>query len=113
RPPSRARTNIRIRVTVFTAVECRDPQSSSPRRPNVRVEPEIHSSGPLSGPDQAGLSGKERTFLVQKIYVGNLPFNATEAEVTGLFSEYGDVVSVALPTDRETGRPRGFGFVEM
>jgi cold-inducible RNA-binding protein len=59
------------------------------------------------------LSGKERTFLVQKIYVGNLPFNATEAEVNGLFAEYGEVVSVALPTDRETGRPRGFGFVEM
>ena len=51
--------------------------------------------------------------MVQKIYVGNLPFNATEAEVTKLFAEYGEVVSVALPTDRETGRPRGFGFVEM
>ena len=51
--------------------------------------------------------------MVQKIYVGNLPFNATEAEVTKLFAEYGEVVSVALPTDRETGCPRGFGFVEM
>lgn len=51
--------------------------------------------------------------MVQKIYVGNLPFNATEAEVTKLFSEHGEVVSVALPTDRETGRPRGFAFVEM
>ncbi len=51
--------------------------------------------------------------LVQKIYVGNLPFSATEAEVEELFAAYGEVVSVALPTDRETGRPRGFGFVEM
>ena len=51
--------------------------------------------------------------MVQKIYVGNLPFNATEAEVEKLFAEYGEVSSVALPTDRETGRPRGFGFVEM
>jgi len=51
--------------------------------------------------------------LVQKIYVGNLPFSATEAEVQRLFAEHGEVVSVALPTDRETGRPRGFGFVEM
>lgn len=51
--------------------------------------------------------------MVQKIYVGNLPFSATEADVTKLFAEYGEVVSVALPTDRETGRPRGFGFVEM
>jgi len=51
--------------------------------------------------------------LVQKIYVGNLPFQSTEAEIEQLFSGYGEVLSVALPTDRETGRPRGFGFVEM
>ena len=48
-----------------------------------------------------------------KIYVGNLPFTATDASVTALFSAHGPVTSVALPTDRETGRPRGFGFVEM
>ena len=48
-----------------------------------------------------------------KIYVGNLPFSATEREVTELFATCGEVQSVALPTDRETGRPRGFGFVEM
>jgi len=48
-----------------------------------------------------------------KIYVGNLPFTATDDEVRDLFSEYGDVDSVNLITDRETGRPRGFGFVEM
>jgi RNA recognition motif-containing protein len=51
--------------------------------------------------------------LAQKIYVGNLPFSATEAEIEKLFAEFGEVTSVALPTDRETGRPRGFGFVEM
>src|SRR5215204_436815 len=48
-----------------------------------------------------------------KIYVGNLPFTATEADVKELFAQHGNVESVALPTDRETGRPRGFGFVEM
>jgi peptide deformylase len=48
-----------------------------------------------------------------KIYVGNLPFSADEAAVRSLFSQHGTVESVALPTDRETGRPRGFGFVEM
>ena len=48
-----------------------------------------------------------------KIYVGNLPFTATEDAVRTLFSSHGAVTSVALPTDRETGRPRGFGFVEM
>lgn len=50
---------------------------------------------------------------VKKLYVGNLPFTATEAEITELFEKYGTVHSVALITDRETGRPRGFGFVEM
>ena len=48
-----------------------------------------------------------------KIYVGNLPFSANETEVRTLFSQHGTVESVSLPTDRETGRPRGFGFVEM
>ena len=48
-----------------------------------------------------------------KIYVGNLPFTATDADVRALFSQHGTVESVSLPTDRETGRPRGFGFVEM
>jgi len=50
---------------------------------------------------------------MSKIYVGNLPFTATEAEIRTLFSQHGTVESVSLPTDRETGRPRGFGFVEM
>jgi len=48
-----------------------------------------------------------------KIYVGNLPFTASEADVRALFSQHGTVESVSLPTDRDTGRPRGFGFVEM
>ena len=48
-----------------------------------------------------------------KIYVGNLPFTATEDQVRELFAAHGTVESVALPNDRETGRPRGFGFVEM
>jgi len=50
---------------------------------------------------------------MSKIYVGNLPFTATEDAVRTLFSQHGTVESVALPTDRDTGRPRGFGFVEM
>jgi len=51
--------------------------------------------------------------MVKSIYVGNLPWSATEEEVRTLFQEYGDVSSVKLVEDRETGRPRGFGFVEM
>ncbi len=51
--------------------------------------------------------------MSKKIYVGNLPFNATEEQLREMFSPYGAVDSVTLVTDRETGRPRGFGFVEM
>lgn len=51
--------------------------------------------------------------MSKKIYVGNLPFSASDQEVRDLFGEHGDVHSVSLITDRETGRPRGFGFVEM
>jgi RNA recognition motif-containing protein len=50
---------------------------------------------------------------MSKIYVGNLPFSATEEAVRALFAQHGTVESIALPTDRDTGRPRGFGFVEM
>jgi RNA recognition motif-containing protein len=47
------------------------------------------------------------------IYVGNLAYTATEGDITEVFSEYGAVSRVTVPTDRETGRPRGFAFVEM
>ena len=47
------------------------------------------------------------------IYVGNLSFDATDSDVEHAFSEYGDVKSVNIVKDRETGRSRGFGFVEM
>ena len=50
---------------------------------------------------------------MSKIYVGNLPFTANEDAVRTLFAQHGTVDSVALINDRETGRPRGFGFVEM
>jgi RNA recognition motif-containing protein len=50
---------------------------------------------------------------MSKIYVGNLPFSATEDSVRQLFAQHGTVESVSLINDRETGRPRGFGFVEM
>ena len=48
-----------------------------------------------------------------KLYVGNLPFTATDDAVRALFSKHGTVEKVSMITDRETGRPRGFGFVEM
>jgi RNA recognition motif-containing protein len=48
-----------------------------------------------------------------RLFVGNLPFRMSRDEVFDLFAQAGSVASVHLPTDRETGRPRGFGFVEM
>jgi RNA recognition motif-containing protein len=48
-----------------------------------------------------------------KLYVGNLPYNTTEEDLRNLFSQYGSVDSVAVITDRETGRSKGFGFVEF
>lgn len=50
---------------------------------------------------------------IKKIFVGNLSFSATEAAVRSLFEAYGAVESVNLVTDRDSGQPRGFGFVEM
>ncbi len=47
------------------------------------------------------------------IYVGNLSFQATEEDLRDVFAEYGEVTRISLPIDRETGRKRGFAFVEM
>jgi RNA recognition motif-containing protein len=51
--------------------------------------------------------------LTKKLYVGNLPFSATEAELREVFEQHGTVESVNVITDRETGRPRGFAFIEL
>lgn len=48
-----------------------------------------------------------------KIYVGNMSFSTTQESLEGLFSNYGEVQEVAVITDRDTGRPRGFAFVTM
>ncbi|OHD57350.1 MAG: RNA-binding protein [Spirochaetes bacterium GWF1_51_8] len=47
------------------------------------------------------------------IYVGNLPFSTSEQDLASLFAPYGEVVSAKIVVDRETGRSKGFGFVEM
>ncbi len=51
--------------------------------------------------------------MSKKMYVGNLPFSSTEDDLRDLFSEYGEVKSANIIYDRESGRSRGFGFVEM
>lgn len=48
-----------------------------------------------------------------KIFVGNLPFSATDASLSALFAQHGKVETIALIKDRDTGQPRGFGFIEM
>jgi RNA recognition motif-containing protein len=48
-----------------------------------------------------------------KLFVGNLPFTVKDSDLQPLFEQYGEVVSCSVAMDRETGRPRGFGFVEM
>jgi RNA recognition motif-containing protein len=60
---------------------------------------------------QEGRDGDNR--LSKKLYVGNLPFSVTEADLRELFETHGSVESINVITDRETGRPRGFAFVEM
>jgi RNA recognition motif-containing protein len=56
-------------------------------------------------------SGKVR--VMKKLYVGNLPFSTNDAELRSMFEPHGQVASAQVVTDRETGRSRGFGFVEM
>jgi RNA recognition motif-containing protein len=51
--------------------------------------------------------------MTKKLYVGNLPFDTTEDDLSDLMSQVGNVESVRIITDRDTGRSRGFGFVEM
>lgn len=48
-----------------------------------------------------------------KLYVGNLPFSASEDEIRALFDQFGSVMDLHIPMDRETGRPRGFAFVTL
>lgn len=71
----------------------------------VKIDPEDPAGGSFLGIKQVQ--------KMKSIYVGNLPFSATEEEVKDLFSGFGEVSRVHLVNDRETGRPRGFGFVEM
>ncbi|MCL7453228.1 MAG: RNA-binding protein [Anaerolineae bacterium] len=51
--------------------------------------------------------------MTQKVYVGNLSYNTSEATLRTLFAEHGEVEGINIITDRETGRPKGFAFVEM
>jgi RNA recognition motif-containing protein len=69
----------------------------------TQIDPTISLGTHFSGLGDAGV----------RIYVGNLSFETTESEVSELFGSHGEVDEVTLITDRDTGRPRGFGFVQM
>jgi len=69
-------------------------------------------TGYLSG-RQTGSDREGKRLVSVNIYVGNLPFSVTNAELEDLFGEHGTVSSAQVIMDRETGRARGFGFVEM
>jgi cold-inducible RNA-binding protein len=56
---------------------------------------------------------KVRNVMGKRLYVGNLPYETTDSELEELFASVGEVDSVRIVNDRDTGRPRGFGFVEM
>ena len=51
--------------------------------------------------------------MSKTLYIGNLPWETTESDLTDMFQQYGSVISSRIVTDRETGRARGFGFVEV
>lgn len=74
------------------------------------LPPRVSQASRPSAPPSTLLSEE---FLLTKMYVGNLPFSATEDSVRELFAAHGSVEKVALVNDRDTGQPRGFGFVEM
>jgi RNA recognition motif-containing protein len=70
-------------------------------------------AGPVKCQQQNNALDEGVQAMLKMIYVGNLPFTATDADVRGLFSKHGTVHTVKLVMDRDTGRPRGFCFVEM
>jgi RNA recognition motif-containing protein len=55
----------------------------------------------------------QESFMTKKLYVGNMSYDTTQDQIRELFSQAGEVTDVSLITDRETSRPKGFGFVEM
>src|SRR4051812_6647899 len=98
--------------------------SSPPARSTDTTPDTLNSQGPPGyrclRPTNTGSSilrcqrvGCWETLRMTTLYVGNLPFSATEADIRSLFERHGPVDSVKLISDRETGRPRGFCFVDM
>lgn len=91
------------------------------RGPPGKADPTTTTSDSAGEATARGLRWGYHTFghatalgpIVINIYVGNLPFTTTDTELEDLFSQFGQITRAAVITDRETGRSRGFGFVEM
>ena len=77
----------------------------------LRPDSPVRSPSPAASPRSGGRG--EECDLSKKLYVGNLSFSSTEGDIRAAFESHGSVDSVNLITDRETGRSRGFAFVEM
>src|SRR5207253_8024864 len=77
---------------------------------NLRSRPELCESS--DGPRRDGRAESDG-MMPSKVFVGNLDFNTTKTEVQNLFAQVGEIKDVFLPMDRESGRPRGFAFVEF
>src|ERR1017187_10353164 len=93
--PSRS-SRLQQTATLHTVFDCRsDLGTSSLAHPN------------------SSLSNPEREIRMKNIFVGNLSFNTSEQDIRSLFEAYGTVDRVSVVTDRDTGQPRGFAFVEM
>ncbi len=90
------------------AFQARIPRSH--RSPTIRQGKSAPPSGATESEERdAGFEDS----VSMKLYVGNLPYNTSEDDLRSLFSTYGAVSSVAIITDRDTGRSKGFGFVEF
>lgn len=74
---------------------------------------EFYLSGSVDPIPETSASHPKGKEMSVKLYVGNLPFSMTENDLTDLFAQAGNVARVQMINDRVTGRPRGFGFVEM
>jgi RNA recognition motif. (a.k.a. RRM, RBD, or RNP domain) len=82
-------------------------------RPDSTAVPAVQSGLQEDSSSNSAARVNRGQIFMARIYVGNLPFSTTDEEVRALFLQHGTVESIKLPTGRETGRPRGFGFVEM
>jgi RNA recognition motif-containing protein len=87
--------------------------TASDYRSCLAVEPLSRSGSEVGVSHHSGEASRRSIFMATKLYVGGLSYDTTEEELRALFEQVGTVTSVSIPSERDTGRSRGFGFVEM